>query len=185
MHPLFTSRIRSVVLALALVMLASPGCFWSGELAGVRHDFEAQMPGASFNKNIELSFGPLMLSAARLVTGLVPGAREARAWMRGLSRVQVGVYDVDVDSMPDLQMPRRLQSLLDDGWETAVRVRDHNEAVWLLYRPDGDRVREIFVVVLTEDELVLVKAKGKLEKLVAAALSEAHGRPGFLREFDG
>ena len=185
MHPLFTSRIRSLVLALVLVVLASPGCFWSGELASVRHDFEKQIPGSSFDKNIELSLGPIMLSAARLVTALVPGADEARPWLKGLSRVQVGVYKADIGSMGELQMPRRLQSLLDDGWESAVRVRDDNEAVWVLYRPDGDRVREVFVVVLNSNELVLVKAKGKLDRLVAAALHEAHGRPGFLREFDG
>ena len=185
MHRPTLSPIRTTVTALVLTLLTSPGCFWSGELSGVRRDFEAQMPGASFNKNIELSLGPIMLSAARLVTSVIPGTREARSWLKGVSRVQVGVYDADIDSMPDVRMPDRLRSLIDDGWEIAVHVREQNEAVWVLYRPDGDRVREIFVVVLNENELVLVKARGNMEKLVAAALHEAQGRPGFLREFDG
>jgi len=59
-------------------------------------------------------------------------------------------------------------------------VRDEREAVWLLYRPDGEKVKEIFVVVLNDDELVLVKARGNLERLVEAAMDEAHGRHGFL-----
>jgi len=41
-------------------------------------------------------------------------------------------------------------------------------------------VKEIFVVVLNDDELVMVKARGNLERLVAAAMDEAHGRHGFL-----
>jgi hypothetical protein len=172
--------VRALLAIVTVTVLASPGCFWSGELAGVRREFEAQLPGSSFEKNVELSLGPIVLGLAKMVTAVIPGAREARPWLRGVSRVQIGVYDARIDDMPQLHMPKRLQSLLDDGWETAVRVREKHEAVWVLYRPDGDRVREVFVVVLNEQELVMVKAKGQLDRLIAAAIDEAHGRHSFL-----
>jgi hypothetical protein len=175
---------RALALVAGLAALTSPGCFWSSELAGVRHDLERQLPGAAFDKNVELSFGPVLLTFARVASSIIPGAREARPYLRGVSRVQVGVYEAHFDSIEDLHMPQQLESLLDDGWETAVRVRDDREAVWLLYHPDGDRVKEIFVVVLNDDELVLVKARGHLERLVAAAMEESHGRRGFLKDFD-
>jgi len=174
------SMLRALAISGGLVILSSPGCFWSPELANVRHDLERQLPGASFDKNVELSLGPVMLTCARVVTSMIPGAREARPYLSGVSRVEVGVYEAHIDSLSDLHMPKRLQSLLQDGWETAVRTRDDHEAVWLLYRPDGERVKEIFVVVLNDDELVMVKARGNLERLVAAAMDEAHGRHGFL-----
>jgi len=175
--------LRTLALAVSLAVLSSPGCLWSPEMAGVRNDIERQLPGSSFHKNVELSFGPVLLTFARVVTSVIPGAREARPYLKGVSRVQIGVYDAHVDSLTGLHMPARLQSLIDHGWETAVRVRDKDDAVWLLYRPDGDRVKEIFVVVLDDDELVLVRARGHLEKLVAAAMEEAHGRHGFLGDF--
>lgn len=175
-----SSRMRALAVAAGLAALSSPGCFWSSELSGVRADLQRQLPGSSFDKNVELSFGPLLLTVARVVTSVIPGAREARPFLRGVSRVQVAVYDSHIESMADLHTPKRLQSLVDQGWETAVRVRDDNEAVWLLYRLDGERVKEIFVVVLNDDELVLVKARGNLERLVAAAMDEAHGHHGFL-----
>ena len=131
------------------------------------------------NENVELSFGPVILTVARVITSVIPGAREARPYLRGVSRVQVGVYEAHLRTMESVRMPQRLQSLLEDGWETAVRVRDEREAVWILYRPDGDKVKEVFVVVLNDDELVLVKARGNLERLVQAAMDEAHGRRGF------
>jgi hypothetical protein len=53
---------------------------------------------------------------------------------------------------------------------------------WRTYRPDGNTVREVFIVVLDEDELVLVEAKGRLEQLIAAALRE---RRSHVPEFDG
>ncbi|HEX6791381.1 MAG TPA: DUF4252 domain-containing protein [Candidatus Krumholzibacteria bacterium] len=175
---------RRLAGAVVLALLAAPGCFSSGELSGIRRDLQAQLPGSSFEKNIELSLGPIVLGMAKMVTAVVPGAHEARSWLTGVSRVQIGVYDAAIDSMPGLRMPARLQSLLDDGWETAVRVRDADEAVWLLYRPDGDSVREIFVVVLDRNELVLVKAKGRLDRLIAAALDEAHGHRSFADELN-
>jgi hypothetical protein len=177
-------RAARIAFAFALATLASPGCFHSSELSGVRHELESQLPGASFDRDIELSLGPMMLSLARVVAAVVPGAGEARPWLRDLSRIQLGVYEARVDSMTDLRMPKHMQSLLDDGWETAIRVRDRDEAVWILYRPDGDRVREVFVVVLNDHELVLVKAKGRLEKLIATALREGRTGRDFFSGFD-
>lgn len=175
-----SSTLRGLAIVALLALLSSPGCFWSSELSAVRSDLQHQLPGSSFDKNIELSLGPVMMTFARVATTLIPGAREARPYLRGVSRVQVGVYESHIDHMEDVRMPERLRSLLDAGWETAVRVREAREAVWLLYRPDGEEVKEIFVVVLNDDELVMVKARGNLERLVAAAMDEAHGRHGFL-----
>jgi hypothetical protein len=177
--------IRAAAVAMALTALASPGCLHSPELSGIRHDIESQLPEASFDTEVELSVGPVTLALARVVSSLFPGAREARTWLKGVSRVQIGVYDAHVTGTEDLRMPQRLQALVDDGWETAVRMRDRDQAVWVLYRADEDKIKEMFVMVLNDDELVLVRAKGKLDRLIAAALEEAHGRPGFRRELDG
>jgi hypothetical protein len=173
---------RRLAVVLALAVLASPGCFGSSELSGVRRDLQSQVPGSTFDTHVELSAGPMLIGFAKLVASVVPGAHEARPFLRGVSRVQLAVYDTDLDSLPALRLPQRLESLLRDGWEIAVRAREPDHAVWLLYRPDGDSVREIFVVVLSRNELVLVKAKGRLEKVVAAVLDEAHGERGFARE---
>lgn len=165
-----------------VAMLSAPGCLYAPEFSGIRNDIEAQLPDASFDKEIELCLGPVALTLARVVTSVLPGAQEARHWLKGMSRVQIGVYDAHVESTAGLRMPERLQSLVDDGWETAVRVRENNEAVWVLYRADKEEVREMFVMVLSDDELVLVRAKGNLERLVAAVLKDGHGRRGFLPE---
>jgi hypothetical protein len=180
-----SARRGVVVCATALALLASPGCLWAPELSGVRDDIQDQLPGATFDRNIEISFGRVGLALARLAAAIVPGAREARPYLRDVSAVKVGVYDARVTSTSGLRMPRKLQSLLDEGWELAIRVRDGNDAVWLLYRADEESIREVFIVVLNEDELVLVKAKGRLDRLVGYALRESHGRPWVPRERPG
>ena len=44
-------------------------------------------------------------------------------------------------------------------------------------------MREVFVVALDREELVIVKVKGRLERLIARALSDSHGGHGFRRVF--
>lgn len=173
-------RTRTLAAIAAVVLLSAPGCLWAPELSRVRSDIQGQLPGASFQKTVELTLGPLELALARLVTAAIPEARQARTYLRDLSRVQIGIYEADVDSLENLRMPQRLQSLLDDGWEVAVRVREAEESVWLLCRADEETVREVFIVVLNADELVMVKARGRLENLVSAALRESRGAGGFM-----
>ena len=137
-------------------------------------DIEEQIPGASFDRKIELTLGPVSLLFARLVVRVVPAAEEARAYLRDVSRIEVAVYNAE--EMPEtmnVSTPKRLKKLInEEGWEMAVKIRDEDEMLWLLYHIDGDTIKELYVVVLNEEELVLVKIRGKLERLVAHALSE-------------
>jgi len=167
-------RLAVVVLLLAVVG-GSSGCLWAPDLARVRRDIEDQIPGASFDKEIELSLGPVSLLFVRLVVNVVPAAAEARGYLRDLSRVQVAVYHTEeLPVTKNVETPRRLKKLIEEkGWEMAVKVRDEDEMLWVLYHIDGDTIKEMYVVVLNEEELVLVKIKGRLERLVAHALSES------------
>jgi len=163
----------AVVILLAVVA-ATSGCLWAPDLAMVRKDIERQLPGASFEKEIELSLGPISLAFARLVTRIVPDAREASGYLRDVSRIEIAVYNAErVPPARDVKMPQKLKDMTSgEGWEMAVKVRDDDELVWVLYRIDDDSIKELYVVALDSDELVMVRAEGKLERLVARALEE-------------
>jgi hypothetical protein len=110
------------------------------------------------------------------VVSFVPGAGEARSWLKDVSRVEVAVYDVTGDDLArSVTTPSHVGELLDKGWELAARVREPDQSVWVLCRVDDESVRELFVVSLDRDELVLVKVKGRLERLIARALSDKDG----------
>jgi hypothetical protein len=165
--------------ALFAVVGLSSGCFWAPNLAGVRKDIERQLPGATFDKEIELSLGPVSLAFARLITGLIPDAREARPYLNNVSRIEVAVYTVDgMPSAEQVTTPAELRKLQESGeWEMAVKVHDGDDRVWVMYRIAKDSIEDIYVVVLSDDELVLVKAHGNLERVAAYAISESGGFP--------
>jgi hypothetical protein len=154
---------------------------WAPELTEVKRDIARQLPDVGFRKNVTLSFGPMTMVLARTATGIIPDASEAHDYLREVSRVQVAVYEME--GTPGdfiLETPERLQELLDDGWEQAVRVREDDQVVWLLYRIDGESVRELFVVVVDDEELVLVKVKGHLDRLLARAIQSSDDNKWYL-----
>lgn len=183
-------RNRSIILApaLALTLTLSSGCLWAPDLDRVRAEIENQLPGTRFHKEFALSLGPVTLGLARVVTAVAPHADLAKRYLRDIRRVKVALYTLEnAPSSLHLRTPERLDALLEDGeWEMAVRVREkHGEAVWVLYRADDDdTVKEVYVVALTGDELVLVRAAGNIERLMATAVKEGHSDRGFdVREF--
>lgn len=164
-----------VLLLLASLAWTASGCLWAPDLAMVRRDIERQLPGAVFEKEIELTLGPITLAFARMVSRVVPDAHQASDYLRDVSRIELAVYNADrVPPASDVVMPDRLKEMTSgEGWELAVRVRDDDQLVWVMYRIDGDTIKELYVVAFGNDELVMVRAEGKLERLVGKALEDS------------
>jgi hypothetical protein len=96
---------------------------------------------------------------------------ETEISLDGLRRVEVGVYEVtgmrDEEDRPALsleQFPTR--------WAPWVRVQDEGEDVFVLVR-EGKKPAEIdgmLVVVTSDDEWVVVRMRGKLERIMEDAI---------------
>lgn len=163
------------LLAAALVILAASqtGCLLhSAEIARTHRAFEAAYPAAQFEREAVFDLGPLTLSMAG---GLM--RRWARddfeqfgPYLRDLRRVEVGVYNVENLSSPGAVDPLRLPVLRDGGWDVAVRVREADEHVWVLYRTRRREVRDLYVLTLGSDELVVARLHGRLDRIAARAL---------------
>lgn len=159
---------------LPFALLLLTGCA-SSELTGVRDDLARQLPDAGIAEGRTFSFGAISLGTARLFSGLAgDDAETARMVLRGVRRVQVGRYDVT--GSPDasqLTMPYRLRHYVArGGWTHLASVRQDGEAVWVLYRARGERITDLFVTALTEDELVLARVSGDLSGIVLRLLEQ-------------
>jgi len=178
---MLAKRIGTLV-GITLMLTSLTGCFWAPELDSVRKDIEGQIPNAHFEKEFSISLGPISLGLARTIIRLVPDheADEAREYLGDLSKVQVAVYEADYTLRgTEVKTPRKLESLKDDGWEMAIRTREPGESIWVMYRSDDDEIREVYVISLDSDELVLVKARGRLDRLFAKVMQD-HGDLGDL-----
>lgn len=165
-----------VLLPLILVLLATAtsGCLYSHEIAHTRRAIERQVPEAHFEREIVLNLGPVSLRTLRWISGLVPEeeARQAATYLRDVRRVKVGVYRSEDPAALQHVDPIRLRRFEQDGWETAVRAQEEGERVWVLYRERNGGIRDLYVVVLSEEELVLARLKGRLDQLFERIMAD-------------
>ncbi len=118
--------------------------------------------------------GPGLFHTAGFLAKLVDDedAQTASRLAYGIRRIKAGVYPLSYSSnFEDLDIPE-LKRFKKKGWKVALKVEDYNEVGWILYRERRQRVRDLFVVVLTEDELVLARIQGNLTELLDIALDE-------------
>lgn len=158
---------------LLAALLALTGCFYSREIAHTRRDIE-RATGTDFDGGFTVSLGPLSLRTLSWISGLVPEAEAEMAsdYLREVTRVKVGVYHTDYGlSLDGVDLPS-LPRFEDRGWEVAVKFREDNEMGWVLYREHRDTVRDLYVVVLTDEELVLARVQGHLNRLLARVMED-------------
>lgn len=165
-----------MIVSLAVLALFLNGCIWAPELEDLRREIEREVPGARFESEFKLTLGPTSLGFARMVTSLVPDAREANEYLTTIRRVTLAVYRTEsLPSASELRLPRRVrQRMKRDGWEIAVKAREQDGMAWILYREHRNTVRDLYVIALDRNELVLVRVEGRLDRLLQKALQE-HG----------
>lgn len=166
--------ISNVAAAALVVLLILPltGCLFSREIAQTRRDIERAYPDLRLERQIVLNLGPLSIRTVRWITGMVPDEEldMASDYLRDVSRVKVGVYRTD--------NPAALQSFdaekirFDESWETAVKTRDDESRIWVLYREGGESVRDLYVVVLDNQDLAIARVRGDLNRLLTQIMED-------------
>lgn len=166
---------RSTIPSAALIVLLIfplTGCFFSREISGTRRDIERAYPDLRLDQQIVLNLGPLSLRTARWLSEMVPDEEMEMAtdYLRDISRVKVGVYKIDNPASLDAFDAGLIR--FDDEWETAIKTRDDDSRVWVLYREGGETVRDLYVVVLGDDDLAIARVRGNLNRLLARIMED-------------
>ncbi len=165
-----------LLVLLSFVAFSTSGCLYSREIAQTRRDIERQYPDLHLEREVVMNFGPGMMGFARWVTGLVrdDDAQLASRMLEDVRRLKVGVYRLEGGSTLDLtayDLPR-LRRFDGKGWETAARIHEDEEVVWVMYRERRGRIENLFVAVLDNENLVLTRLDGDLEKVLQVLLEE-------------
>ena len=159
---------------LLVVVMAAPltGCFFSREIANTRRDIESAYPELELEKQIVLNLGPISLRTLGLMTRLVPEeeADMAARYLKDVSRVKVGVFRAERPEVFENVDVRRLG--FEKDWNVAVKSRQDGDRVWVLYREDAQTVKDLYFVVLSEEDLVIARVHGRLESLLARVMED-------------
>ncbi len=164
----------SLAAAVLVVLLLIPlsGCFFSREITNTRRDIDRAYPDLQLERQVILNLGPVSLRMIRWFTGWMPEDETEMAadYLRDVSRVKIGLFRSDNTAALGAVDAHRLG--FDDGWETAVRSVNDESRVWVLYRSDDDVIRDLYVVVLDEEDLAIARLRGNLSHLLAQIMED-------------
>ncbi len=117
-----------------------------------------------------------------LTLGLVAAIADVPIPVAGILTAEVGVYTIKGgDEVVDAQSI--LSNFALRGFEAIVRVREPGNEVVVLAKYNDRTIRSIVVVARDGRELVIVRARGRLEKMLQWALEQ--GGDGAFLDFDG
>ena len=100
--------------------------------------------------------------------------------MRDLKNVQVGVYNLyDINRKKPIAIPDKIGTKLGrKGYEPIVKVKKRDNAVWVMTKMKGKRIKSLYVITLDRRKLVLIQVEGRLERLIEKAVREHGFRKG-------
>lgn len=162
------NRLLAAFLFVAILPMLS-GCIYSRELSQSKRTIERGYPELDIDKRFTLALGPRSLHTVGWIARRIPEqeTQQAATYLRTLDRVKVAIYDVDYYDEHSRSNHAAVADFEKNGWTLAVRANEDSEAVWVLYRADyKEDVRDIKVVVLGEDELVIARIEGHLNELL-------------------
>jgi len=162
-----TEPVRAV-LVLAATLLAGSGCVSLHGPEEWRRDLSAES-GVVLDPEVSLSVNRAGVWLARV--GLkMSGEQEIS--LKGVHHVDVGVYRV-VGLRKGFEAPRAIHPDQFRGWSPLARVREEGEQVLVLTRERSEKIRQMLVVVAEADEWVIVRVKGKLDRILEEAMAMA------------
>lgn len=167
---------KTLLTVVVLAQLSACMSFSDRSFRSTRDSLSAQMPGITLEKEFAVSFGSGLFNFLNVVT-------MDAADISDLDKVQVAVYNVDSAgrhiSFDDIDFSETLRSRgANLHWETVVKVRQDGEQVWVLVGMDLERdvLDAVSVFVLENDELVMIKVDGDLNRMIEFALRPASDR---------
>ena len=169
-----SSWLLPVLLVLSVFLC---GCVESSMVTRARMDLEDELPETEFEKEFAIRLGRLSTAIVKPVAFFAleneEGDGEA-GFLRKIKKVHFASYQVE--GFPDDLGTRSLRSLDErmrkQGWNRMVRTRDSGEITWVFVRENGDEIRDLLVVALADDEMVIVRVGGRLDQMVAALIAD-------------
>lgn len=170
--------INLLIATLAASVLLSGCIAVDGYFKNVRNKVFSSVNG-DFQKEMEFSFGAAAITLTSVAVSFSDAPEMTDDMLRKIDRIQIGIYkNRDWRNFkPNFNSLREITAdLRDDGYEFIVRSVGRDEMVAVMVKTSSERLKEMFVVAVNDEEMVMTQIFGDLDELIEIALrSEGFG----------
>ena len=162
------------IAAVLVLALSSVGCMTYRGPHGVEAAIERK---ADIELKREVGF-KLGLISTKIATSILHHGDDD-ADFRDLSGIGVAVFEVTRHT-GDSAQPITAKDLGVEGWQQILENRSDGEQILIFAKAGGGEIREMMVLSIESDEVVVARLKGHLDRLIAKTLAAAehHGARG-------
>jgi len=163
------------ILLLLTVSISLTGCF------GVRRSFKKmrayvfENTNIEYKKQIEFGVGAGGLMLAGMFVKLADTDEPIDKLLGQISDVQIGIYDNEknVEFNADYKSLKNITNIMERaGWEFIVRTVNRHELTAVFVKQKDERINQLYIIAVTNEEMVLVEIHGNIDELVAIAIRE-------------
>ena len=168
------SIILLVVISFFLVTLT--GCIGvNRQFSEVKNKIMGEL-GDDYKTEFQFSVGPALIHVSSLFVDLAADEEYIDDMLREISSVQVGIYnriegarykaDFSILNSIDKEMSK-------NGWKYIVRTIESDELTIIYISVDPEELlQKMYVINLSNEELVIVEVNGDLKKIIPYAIEE-------------
>ncbi len=167
-------RIKLIIIFLAAVFLLSGCISVDGYFKGMRNTVFKSVDG-SYHREVEFSLGAAALTLSSVAVSFSDAPEFTDDILRKVDRVQIGVYKNNDwrNYKPNFASMKKISDdLREDGYNFIVRAVDRDEMVLVTVKGDSEKIKEMFIVVATDEELVMTQIFGDLNEIMEIAIKQ-------------
>ncbi|MGB5895928.1 MAG: DUF4252 domain-containing protein [Ignavibacteriaceae bacterium] len=165
---------KPLIISLSLLLIFLNGCIGVNRQFGEVKDKIMGELGNDYRTEFQFSVGSSAITISSWFVDLAANEEYLDEMMREISSVQVGVYN-KVEGSDAKANFGTLQSIDEEmnnkGWKYIVRSVESDEltAIYLSDDP-GEILNKMYVINLSDEELVIIEVNGDLKKVISYAI---------------
>jgi hypothetical protein len=170
-------KMRNIKIVLVLISIAifSSGCI------GVNREFKEIKSlilsniDDVFERQLEFSIGPVGFFIASQFVKFSDTEENVNQILSKVKNIHIGIYDrLSNYSKPSLSLLKTItNSIINEDWKPIVKSVNGKEMVGVFVKNrNPEDIEELFVITLSNDELVMVKLEGSLGSVIELIIRE-------------
>ena len=171
-------KIKSItlILSVSLLLLSLNGCIGvNRQFSEVKNKIIGEL-GNDYKTEFQFSVGSAAITISSWFIDFAANEEYIDEMMREISSVQVGVYNrvEGADAKANFSTLQSIDEEMNNkGWKYIVRSVD-NEELTAIYLSDDpvELLNKMYVINLSDEELVIIEVNGDLKKVISYAIEE-------------
>jgi len=166
----------SILFIAAVFMITGlSGCIGVNRSFKELRNYLVQNLDEDLDREIEFSVGPAGMMFAGMFLSFADTGMDITDMIHKVDRIQLSVFNRNRPGKADFKLLKEITDRMADmNLKYIVRAKDGNDMSAVFLSQTEDDINKMFVISLSEDNLVLVEILGDIDELIEIAIKE-HG----------